>query len=245
MSFLNVAYRLITGKTLPLPVLADQNGALARPPNIRLVTDKTIGSIGGQSPAVSGSIANKAGGTSSGSGFTAGSATISGGAITAIAVSSGGSGYPISARLKVTISGDGSGAAGYANSNASGVITSITITSGGTGYTTASCTIDVVSSPYTVIFDLGPDWGNYSSAVLSVANAPNAIYRLYFLHSDDGVTPEGFCCLASGVDAYIDGVGGSGALAREVKISARYTHVVVNIGISTASGAKFVFTAMA
>jgi len=73
---------------------------------------------------------------------TLGTVTISGNAVTAIAISDGGSGYlPGQA---VTITGDGTGADVEVGAvDGSGAITSFTINAGGTGFTSATATIDL------------------------------------------------------------------------------------------------------
>lgn len=82
-----------------------------------------------------------------GSGALPGSVTVSAGAVTAIAVSAGGTNYNTNS-TRVLIVGDGTGAAATATIS-SGVITGFTVTAGGTGYTSA--TAFVVDGPVVVL----------------------------------------------------------------------------------------------
>ncbi len=246
MNILNVIYKLATDKASSVvPVLADRNGAIGRPPNIRLTTDNgdPVAS-NNKTPGVTGSIANKAGGSASGSGFTPGAATITGGVITAIPVSSGGSGYPANARLKVSVTSDGTGFAGYAQTSGSGVVTGIVITNGGTGATTvSSCTIDAgTTTP--VVFDLGPDWAQYSVATLGTMNAGSCVYRIACFVSDDGSNRVGMSTMPTlGTEAWIDGLSGSGNPTRDIRVTGRFIHADVLIGLSTGATAKLYLTA--
>lgn len=82
-----------------------------------------------------------------GAGALPGNVTVSAGAVTAIAVSAGGSNYSTNS-TRVLIVGDGTGAAATATIS-SGVITGFTVTAGGTGYTSA--TAFVVDGPVVVL----------------------------------------------------------------------------------------------
>ena len=83
----------------------------------------------------------------SGAGALAGSVTIAANAVTAIALSVGGSNYS-TVTTRVLIVGDGTGAAATATISA-GAITGFTVTAGGSGYTTA--TAYVVDGPVVVV----------------------------------------------------------------------------------------------
>merc|ERR1711988_860947 len=74
--------------------------------------------------------------TDDSSGF-AGTVTVTGGAVTAVAVTTGGSGF-IPGYTDITISGDGSGATATATVDANGAITAITVVGGGTTFTAAT-----------------------------------------------------------------------------------------------------------
>lgn len=78
--------------------------------------------------------------TAQGANAEAGSVTITGDAITAIAVSAGGSGYSSSNLPEIVIEGDGTGATATAVVTGDAV-TGITVNSGGSGYTTATAYI--------------------------------------------------------------------------------------------------------
>ena len=80
-------------------------------------------------------------------------ATVASGAVTGFSGLSGGSGYPPSATICVSIvSTTGSGATAYATANSSGVITGVTLQSGGSGYSTAPSVLIGISPGY-ILFD--------------------------------------------------------------------------------------------
>lgn len=78
-------------------------------------------------------------GANTGTGLTVDIASVSSGVITAVTLNSGGSGYPASKTIQITITG-GTGTNGIvtATTNSAGVVTSITLTAGGTGYAIAT-----------------------------------------------------------------------------------------------------------
>ena len=134
-----------------------------RPPTRLLVCDGVaVIPGGGEAGWVSGSLRSALGGVRNGTGMS-GTVTIQNGGVSSVAVVSGGSGYPVSARFEVAIVGDGNGARVLANKNASGVVASFTVAANGVGYSAASVQQRNVVAIQTR-FDLGPDWNQYGSA---------------------------------------------------------------------------------
>jgi hypothetical protein len=85
-----------------------------------------------------------------GSGLTLGSVTLASNKITAVAVSSGGTGYTQGQSVTFTDSA-GYGAAAHLNVNSSGVVTSVTVDDGGAGYSSPAPVVANPGVTYAVI----------------------------------------------------------------------------------------------
>jgi len=98
-------------------------------------------------------------------------ATVAGGAVTAIAVTAGGSGY--AAVPAVTIAGDGAGATATATLTGNAV-TAITVTAGGAGYTAATVTIAAPTTGTVTALTLTSGGSGYWTAPAVTIAAPAA-----------------------------------------------------------------------
>jgi hypothetical protein len=219
------------------------NPVTRRLPTRLAITDTSPVQAGAGFGWVSCSTANLAGGTSQGSGFVAGAATISGG-ITAIAVSAGGSGYPVSARLQLTISGDGAGATGYAVTNSSGVVTSITIQSAGAGYTVMTAAVINAQALVTLLFDLGPDHDQYDVIDVGTVTGP---YRMIFNGSIDGSANDRMLTSRdgsqAGTEAFFENIAASGSPARIARLCGmRFVRIQFYAGQATSAAHRLYLT---
>lgn len=96
----------------------------------------------------------------------AGAATISTGAITAIAITNGGSGYTAGEPPYVNIVGKGTGATATATIDGSGVVTGVTINTGGSGYDAASTIVTFSMANF-----MRPSFAKYSFRIQKNSNA--------------------------------------------------------------------------
>jgi len=117
-----------------------------------------------------------------GHGAIVGAVTLSGTSISAIAVTSGGSGYTTAPAVIVTGGGNGSGAIVTATV-VSGVITQFNVINGGTGYTSTPTIIvansyQIYSDPISVANDFGGSNGSVETTVMAqaiFAQSPNIL----------------------------------------------------------------------
>ena len=153
------------------------------------ISSFTVGTAGSgyvstaAAPAVTIGAPNDAGGIQA-----VGTAVLSGGAITAVAVSAGGTGYSGTPTVVITSPSGGSGAT-FSVTTSSGVITAVTVVSGGTGYkgtVTASFsggggsgasagTVTVASSSITGITVATAGTGYTSAPSVTVAAPPSGV----------------------------------------------------------------------
>lgn len=96
----------------------------------------------------------------------AGAATVSAGAITAIAITDGGSGYTAGEPPYVNIVGKGTGATATATIDGSGVVTGVTINTGGSGYDAASTIVTFSRANF-----MRPSFAKYSFRIQKNSNA--------------------------------------------------------------------------
>jgi hypothetical protein len=181
----SVTFGRVLSSTTPLNLVTGGGGFTSAPTLSVAVPSTNIGFTG--SPATAGS------GTT-----TLGTANPNAGQVTALNVTSGGSGYTSAPTVAFT-GGGGTGAAATASIGQTGTVTSVTITNGGTGYTTAPT--------------IGFTGGGGSGAVASSSLASGVYYGQVFLITSFGRSPAGARSMAQ-MEAVLPvrGMASTGAL---------------------------------
>lgn len=218
-----------------------------RPPTQTFFSDVDPIQPGGESGGwVSGSLRGALGGARAGAGMAAGAVTIVNGVVTAIgAPTSGGTGYPASARFEVVINGDGVGARAWAGTNSSGAVTSFTVVAGGSGYTAATVSVREASL-ISVLFDAGPSWHQYPIAICGAADIGGSV-GLMELHGSNDVGDGYFMLLSlSGTnEAYFAGMEYANNPIRAVRLGARYLKIRYRPAVTIAPTARVSLTLQA
>ncbi|WP_338416680.1 hypothetical protein [uncultured Sphaerotilus sp.] len=209
-----------------------------RPPTLLLPGEVNPVTPGGDKAGwVSGWLSDSVGGAITGSGLVAGPVTIVNGAIASVgAPTSGGGGYPVTARFEVDVAGDGSGALITANTNSSGVITSFSVHRGGAGYTAATVAHRGRQNR-TIAYDCGPYWQQYQLASFLPLNIALQDINVYFAIAPDlvrrGFNPN----VADGRETSIGGRSGSAAPTTTFRVAGRF--VLLDVGVAANFGANF------